>query len=232
MAHGKKYQAVLEKVDPLKVYAFAEAIAFIQAHPTAKFDESVEVHAHLGINTKKNEENVRGTAVLPHGSGRTKKIAVVTGTKEKEAKEAGAAHVGGEDLVKDIKEGQLIPGTDFDLVLATPDMMPKLAQVAKLLGPKGMMPSPKNETVTQKIGETVEMLSAGKKVSYKNDDTGNIHQVIGRLSFEAAKLEENLRVFVEALEKSKPEGLKGKFIISLSLKSTMGPALRITKNQA
>lgn len=229
MTQGKKYRAAAEKIEAGKVYSVAEAVQFLHAHKTAKFDESVEVHIHLGINTKKSDENVRGTVVLPHGTGRTQKVAVVTSTKEKEAKEAGAAFVGGEELIADIKSGKLQAGSDFHLVLATPEMMPKLAQVAKVLGPKGMMPSPKNETVTQKIGETVEMLQKGKKASYKNDDTANIHQVVGKLSFDAKALEENVNTFLDAVAKAKPEGVKGKFMESLTLTSTMGPGLKIAK---
>ncbi len=228
MQHGKKYRAVAEKLEE-KEYTIAEAVAFLQANKTAKFDESVEMHFKLGISSKKSDENVRGTVVLPHGTGRTQKVAVVTSTKLKEAQDAGAALAGGEELIAQIKDGKANPGTHFDLVLATPEMMPKLAQVAKILGPKGMMPSPKNETVTQKIGETVEMLQKGKKASYKNDDTGNIHQVVGKLSFTAAALEENVTMFIDAIQKGKPEGLKGRFILSMTLTSTMGPGLRITK---
>lgn len=229
MKHGKKYNKAAEQIEADKVYTLAEAVAFLQANKVAKFDESVEMHFHLGISAKKSDENVRGTVVLPHGTGRTQKVAVVTSTKLKEAQDAGAALAGGEELIADIKAGKTNPGTHFDLVLATPEMMPKLAAVAKILGPKGMMPSPKNETVTQKIGEAVEMLQKGKKASYKNDDTGNIHQVVGKLSFEAAKLEENIRTFIEAIEKGKPEGLKGRFILSMTLSSSMGPGLRVTK---
>lgn len=229
MTQGKKYRAAIEKVEAGKTYSIAEAVQFLQANKIAKFDESVEIHLHLGINVKKSDESVRGTVVLPHGTGRTQKVVVVTSTKEKEAKEAGAAVVGGEEVIADMKAGKLNPGSDFDLVLATPEMMPKLAQVAKILGPKGMMPSPKNETVTQKIGETVEMLQKGKKASYKNDDTGNIHQVVGKLSFDAKALEENIATFLEALSKGKPEGMKGKFIVSMTLTSTMGPGLPISK---
>ncbi len=229
MTQGKKYRAAIEKVEAGKTYSIAEAVQFLQANTIAKFDESVEIHLHLGINVKKSDESVRGTVVLPHGTGRTQKVVVVTSTKEKEPKEAGAAIVGGEEVIADMKAGKLNPGSDFDLVLATPEMMPKLATVAKILGPKGMMPSPKNETVTQKIGEAVEMLQKGKKASYKNDDTGNIHQVVGKLSFDAKALEENIATFLEALSKGKPEGMKGKFIVSMTLTSTMGPGLPISK---
>ena len=182
-----------------------------------------------GFSVKKSDENVRGTVVLPHGTGRTQKVAVVTGTKEKEAKDAGATLVGGEELIAEMKAGKVNPGSHFDIVLATPEMMPKLAQVAKILGPKGMMPSPKNETVTQKIGEAVEMLQKGKKASYKNDDTGNVHQVVGKLSFDGKQLEENIATFLDAVNKGKPDGMKGKFIVSMTLTSTMGPGLAISK---
>ena len=229
MSHGKKYNKAFEQIEAGKVYTVAEAVAFLQANKVAKFDESVEMHFKLGISSKKSDENVRGTVVLPHGTGRTQKVAVVTSTKLKEAQDAGAALAGGEELIADIKSGKANPGVHFDLVLATPEMMPKLAQIAKILGPKGMMPSPKNETVTQKIGEAVEMLQKGKKASYKNDDTGNIHQVVGKLSFEAKALEENIAMFIDAIQKGKPEGLKGRFIISMTLTSTMGPGLAITK---
>ncbi len=229
MTHGKKYRAAFEQLELGKVYTITEAVAFFQANKTAKFDESVEMHFKLGISAKKSDENVRGIVILPHGTGRTQKVAVVTSTKLKEAQDAGAAQAGGEELIADIKSGKVNPGTHFDLVLATPEMMPKLATVAKILGPKGMMPSPKNETVTQKIAEAVEMLQKGKKASYKNDDTGNIHQVVGKLSFAAQALEENIRTFIEAIEKGKPDGLKGRFILSMTLSSTMGPGLRITK---
>ncbi len=229
MTHGKKYRAAAEQIEGDKVFTIAEAVAFLQANKVAKFDESVEMHFKLGISNKKSDENVRGTVVLPHGTGRSQKVAVVTSTKLKEAEEAGAALFGSEELIAKIKEGKVNPGTHFDLVLATPEMMPKLAQVAKILGPKGMMPSPKNETVTQKIAETVEMLQKGKKASYKNDDTGNIHQVVGKLSFDAKALEENVATFLEAIERGKPDGLKGRFIQSMTLTSTMGPGLRVTK---
>ncbi len=229
MTQGKKYRAAIEKVEAGKVYSIAEAVQFLQTNKIAKFDESVEMHLNLGINVKKSEENVRGTVVLPHGTGRTQKVLVVTSTKEKEAKDAGAALVGGEEIIADMKAGKVNPGTDFNLVLATPEMMPKLATVAKILGPKGMMPSPKNETVTQKIGEAVEMLQKGKKASYKNDDTGNVHQVVGKLSFDAKALEENINTFLDAVIKAKPEGMKGRFILSMTLTSTMGPGLAISK---
>lgn len=227
MSRGKQYRSVAEKLDVEKEYTPEEAIAFLKENKTAKFDESVEVHVRLGINIKKSDEMVRATIVLPEGTGRSQKVAVVTSTKEKEAKEAEADLVGGENLISDIKSGKVVPGQAFDVLLATPEMMPKLAPIAKILGPKGMMPSPKTETVTPKIKEAVEMLKKGKKISFKNDDTGNLHQIIGKLSFAAPALLQNYQALREALNKIKPENMKGKLIKSITLCSTMGPSLRI-----
>lgn len=229
MKHGKKYRAIAEKIDMTKEYELSEAIAIIKDNASAKFDESIEAHIKLNIEPKKNDQQVRVTVVLPHGTGRMKKVAVVTAdkAKEKEAEAAGAVLVGGEDLIAKIKDGKIVPGSAFDILLATPDMMPKLATVAKILGPKGLMPSPKNETVTAKIAETTEMLSKGKKASFKNDDGGNVHQVIGRLSFDAAALFENADTFLDTVLKSKPEGVKGKFVRSVVLAATMGPGIRV-----
>ena len=227
MYRGKTYRSVVEKRGVGKEYTPEEAIAFLKENKTAKFDESVEVHVRLGINAKKSDEMVRATVILPHGTGRAQKVAVVTSTKEKEAEEAKADLVGGEEIIADIKSGKLTPGVAFDVILATPEMMPKLAVIAKILGPKGMMPSPKTETVTVKIKEAVEMLKKGKKVSFKNDDTGNLHQVIGKISFTAEQLAENYKTFRETLDKSKPENMKGKLIKRLYLSSTMGPSLTL-----
>lgn len=227
MKRGKTYQAAAALVDVKKEYSIEEAIAFIKEHKMAKFDESVEVHMHLSINPKKSDEAVRATVVLPNGTGRVLKVAVVTSTKEKEANDAKADLVGGEELIADIKDGKVNPGADFDILVATPEMMPKLALIAKILGPKGLMPSPKTETVTPKIAETVEALKKGKKASYKNDDTSNIHVAIGRLSFSAAELAENYAAFMESINKAKPEAHKGKLIETMSLCTTMGPSIRL-----
>lgn len=227
MSRGKKYNAVFAKVEAGKEYTPEEAIAFLKENKIAKFDESVEVHMRLGINPKKSDEMVRATVILPQGTGRSQKVAVVTSTKEKEAKDAEADLVGGEDLINDIKSGKVIPGQAFDVLLATPEMMPKLALVAKILGPKGMMPSPKTETVTPKIKEAVEMLKKGKKISFKNDDSGNLHQMIGKLSFAAEALAENYQTLREAIDKSKPENMKGRLIKSITICSTMGPSLPV-----
>jgi len=223
MKRGKKYSVVADKIEKNKQYEIEQALSLIKEGKIAKFDESVEVHIKLGIDSKKDQ--VRGTVILPHGTGKTKKVLVVTSTKENEAREAGADFVGAEDIIEKIKNGK---AGDFDIVVATPEMMPKLAQVAKVLGPKGLMPSPKTETVTDKIKETVESLKKGK-AAFKNDNTGNVHQVIGKISFEVGHLKENLEAIMDALEKAKPTGIKGSYIKSIAICSTMGPAVKIAK---
>lgn len=223
MKRGKKYRAITEKIDKSKSYSSEEAFKLVKKSKIAKFDESVEVHVKLDIDTKKGEQQVRGAIVLPHGVGKAKRIAVVTSTKAKEAEEAGADVVGDENLIEKIKLGKI---ENFDVLVATPEMMPKLAKVAKILGPRGLMPSPKTETVTEKVEETVKMLKKGK-ISFKNDTSGIIHQVIGKLSFEEKKLQENYEAFLGAVQKAKPNGLKGKYIVSISTCSTMGPGIKI-----
>jgi large subunit ribosomal protein L1 len=227
MQRGKKYRGVIAELDRAKEYSIEEALEFLKGHSVAKFDESVEVHVRLGINPKKGDEQVRSTAVLPHGVGRSKRVAVVTTTKATEAQEAGADLVGGEELIDDIKNGKAVPGVNFDIVVATPEVMPKLAAIAKILGPKGMMPNPKTETVTPKVKETVEALKKGSKVSFKNDDSANVHQAIGKLSFTADQLKENYQVFMDTLQKVRPEAMKGKFVRSIAVCSTMGPGVKI-----
>ncbi|HBO16460.1 MAG: 50S ribosomal protein L1 [Candidatus Moranbacteria bacterium GW2011_GWE2_35_2-] len=223
MKRGKKYLAGVGKIEKNKIYSVSEAVRLVKENKIARFDESVEIHIRMDIDPKKGDQQVRGATVLPHGTGKIKKIAVATTIRIDEAKKSGADIVGAEDLIEKIKGGKI----EFDILVATPEMMPKLAPIAKILGPKGLMPSPKAETVTDKIAETVEMLKKGK-VNFKNDNTGNLHQVIGKVSFDEKKLEENLISFVNALQKSKPIGVKGKFIIGISVCSTMGPAVKIS----
>lgn len=224
MFRGKKYKKASESIKEDKKYLVTEAVKIIKDNKIAKFDESVEMHIKLNIDPKKGEEQMRGTVVLPHGTGKTKKVAVITSAKAKEAKEAGADIVGGEEIIEKIKNNTL---EAVDVIVATPEMMPKLAPVAKILGPRGLMPSPKTETVTEKVKETVEMLKKGK-VSFKNDDGGNIHQIVGKVSFDETKLEENIKAFLEALRKAKSQSVKGKLIVSMSLCSTMGPGIKIS----
>jgi len=221
MKHGKKYKAAAEKIEKDKIYSLEEAVKFMKENKVAKFDESVEVHVKTNVDPKKGEQQVRSTVVLPHGTGKTKKVAVITSTSADEAKKAGADIVGGEELIE-----KFAKKIDFDVLVATPEMMPKLAKVAKILGPKGLMPNPKTETVTTKIKETVEALKKGR-AAFKNDDSANIHQVVGKVSFDEAKLVENIKAFVEAVEKAKPAAFKGRMIANITVCSTMGCGIKI-----
>lgn len=217
-------EALKAKVDKTKVYNLDEAIKLVKETSGVKFDASVEVHAKLGIDPKKGEQQVRATVVLPNGTGKTKKIAAfVSSEREKEAKEAGADFVYGEQEMKKIKDTGKI---EFEVAVTTPDMMPKMATIAKILGPKGLMPNPKTDTVGPNIKKMIEELKKGK-ITFKNDDTSNIHQIIGKVSFPEEKLKENLAVFIEALNKAKPASSKGTYIQNLIICSTMGPAIRV-----
>jgi large subunit ribosomal protein L1 len=228
MTYGKKYRAVAEKIDRNKVYSLEEAVKILKENKIAKFDESVEVHIKTNIDPKKSDQQIRGTVDLPNGTGKSKKIAVITSTKAKEAQEAGAEIVGGEEIIEKIKNGKMFTGKEtFDILVATPEMMPKLAPVAKILGPKGLMPNPKTETVTTKVKEIVEALKKGK-AAFKNDNTGNVHQIVGKISFEDGKLLENINTFIGAIEKSKPSAFKGKLIKSIAVSSTMGIGLKVS----
>ena len=221
---GKKYVAAAKLVDPKKTYAIDEASELVKKASTAKFDASVEVHVRLGIDPKKSDQQVRGTVSLPHGTGKTKKvIAFVAADKEKEAKDAGADAIGTQETIDEIaKTGKI----DFDIAVATPDMMPKLAKVAKVLGPKGLMPNPKSETVSANVLKMVSELKKGK-VAFKSDDAGIIHTVIGKVSFDAPKLKENYEALMEALRKAKPSSSKGIYIKNATLAPTMGPGIRV-----
>jgi len=207
------------------IYPIDEAIKTVRGEAKAKFDESIEVHVSLGIDPRKGDQQVRGTVILPHGTGKTNRIAAfVSEAGEKEAKEAGAEIVGGENLISEIKK---TGKCDFEVAIAEPAMMPKLAVIAKILGPKGLMPSPKNETITTNIKKTIEDLRKGK-VNFKNDDTANIHQLIGKVSWDSQQIKENLEAFLEALKKAKPKGSKGTFFKGLTLCSTMGRGRKIS----
>jgi len=225
MGKSKRYLEWLKLVDKSKVYSIAEAIDLAKKTASKKFDSSIEVHLRLGIDPKKGDQQVRSTVVLPHGIGKKIIVAVFADDekKAKEAKDAGADLIGGQELIDKIKKTSKC---DFDIAIATPDMMPKLAVIAKILGPKGLMPSPKNETITTNINKTVEELKKGK-IAFKNDDTANIHQVIGKASFDNQKLQENYNAFVDAVKKAKPETSKGVFIKNISISSTMGPGIKV-----
>lgn len=212
------------KIDKTKEYSLEEALDLIKKNPSAKFEESIEIHLRLGINPKKTEQQVKGTVILPHGLGKEKKIAAfVTPEKEEEAKKAGADIVGGTDLIEQIKKSGKC---EFDLAVAEPALMKDLAQIARILGPKGLMPSPKNETVTTNIGQTIKELKKGK-ITFKNDDSGVLHQVVGKISWPLEKLKENIEAFIEAVRKARPAGIKGNYFRSITLCSTMGPGIKI-----
>ena len=224
MLVSKRAKANNELVDKEKVYSVEEALELIKKTANTKFAGSVEVHVRTYIDAKKTDQAVRGTVSLPHGTGKTKKIAAfVTEAKEKAAKDAGATIVGGEDLIKQIKETEK---TDFDVAVAEPAMMPKLAQVAKILGTRGLMPNPKTGTVSENIAQAIKEITGGR-VNFKNDDSGNIHQIIGKTNFETAQLTENLKVLMDAINHSKPTTLKKQFLASVSINATMGPGIRI-----
>lgn len=221
--HGKKYRAAKERIEAGKSYTLAEAIALTKQSSTTKFDASVELHLHLGIDPKKADQMVRGTVVLPHGTGKSVRIAAfVPANLEAEAKAAGAAIVGGQALIDEIKKTQK---TDFDVAVATPDMMKNLAAIAKILGTRGLMPNPKNDTVTPNAAKTIAELSKGK-VAFRSDDGGNVHQVVGRVSFPEKELLANAEMFIDAIKKAKPSEMKGTYMLSATLTSSMGPGVR------
>lgn len=220
---SKRHKANREAVEQ-KIYPIEEAIELAKKTANTKFTGSVEVHIRLGIDPKKTDQGVRGSVSLPNGSGKTKKVAAfVTEAKEKEAKDAGAAIVGGEELIKKIKETEK---TDFDIAVAEPALMAKLAPIAKILGQRGLMPNPKTGTVTNDIAGVIKEISAGK-VDFKNDESGNIHQIIGKSNFESSALVANYKAFFEALQGIKPSALKKPFITSITVNATMGPSIKV-----
>lgn len=222
---GKRYNEAAKLIDPKKLYAIAEAIELVSKTATTKFEGSVEVHCKLGIDPAKSDQAVRATLTFPHNIGKTKRIAAfVDVANEKAAEEAGADIVGGETLINEIASSGKIA---FDVAIATPNMMPKLAKVAKVLGPKGLMPNPKSETVTIDVKKTIAELKKGK-VTFKNDDTGNVHQTIGKISLPSAELIANFQAFMEALRRAKPSSSKGIYLQSCTLTSTMGPPVRVS----
>lgn len=224
MPRSKRYQAAVKKIDKNKTYSIAEAISVIKVSHTAKFDASVEVHLRLGIDPKKGEQQVRGTVSLPHGTGKTKRIVVfVPAEREKEASAAGADLVGGQELIDSIKQTGKI---DFDVAVTVPEMMPKLAAIAKVLGPRGLMPSPKSETITSNLKKTIEELKKGR-VNFKNDATGNLHQVIGKVSFSDQQLLANYKILMDTVRKAKPSSSKGVYLKNVSLATTMGPGIKV-----
>lgn len=221
---GKRYLNLLEKYDRNKVYTPDEAVKVVKELASAKFDETVEAHIKLGIDPRKSDQTVRSTVALPHGTGRqVRVVAIAKGEKLKEAEEAGADYVGGEEIVKKIKDGWL----DFDAVVATPDMMGVVGkELGRVLGPRGLLPNPKAGTVGFNIGEIIKEIKAGR-IEFRNDKTGVVHAPIGKASFEPEKLAENLRAFVKAVEAAKPEAAKGTYIKSVHIATTMGPSVKV-----
>lgn len=219
--HGKKFRAALEKVEEGRKYNLEEGLAKVKEIAFAKFDETVELTMWLGVDPRKADQLVRGTVVLPHGLGKSKRVLVIAqGEKIKEAQEAGADEVGGEEMVDRIKGGWL----DFDAVISTPDMMRLVGQLGKVLGPRGLMPNPKTGTVTFDIATAVRETKAGK-VEYRVDKTGVIHVGIGKVSFEQDKLRENAQTLLDAVVKAKPSTAKGKYVKKVNLAATMGPGV-------
>ena len=221
---SKRFKEVEKLVDKDKIYSLEEGLSLIKKTATAKYDEAVEAHFRLGINPKKSDQQVRGNISLPNGTGKTKRVAAfVQAEKEAEAKEAGADIVGGEELIKTISQKGVI---DFDVAIATPAMMPKLAKLAELLGPRGLMPNPKSDTVSQNVTKMITEQKAGKE-SFKNDSAGNIHQIFGRASFKEEQLMQNLESLIDSVKKLKPISSKGIYIKNLSISSTIGPGIKI-----
>jgi large subunit ribosomal protein L1 len=222
MKRGKKYKAAAEKIEPNKRYELQEAVAKVKEVAFANFDETVELTMWLGVDPRKADQLVRGTLVLPHGlGGKTKVVVVIAqGDKIREAEEAGADFAGGEDIVDRIKGGWL----DFDALVATPDMMGKVGQLGKVLGPRGLMPNPKTGTVTMDVKKAIEETKAGK-VEYRVDKTGVIHSPVGKVSFDEAKLLENTRVLINAVIKAKPTTAKGRYLKKINLAATMSPGV-------
>ena len=221
--HGKKFTAARAQIAADRTYSIEEAIPLAQKVKFAKFDETVELTARLGVDPKHADQMVRGTVVLPHGLGKSKKVlAIAAGDKQKEAQEAGADFIGGEEVVEKIQGGWM----DFDAVVATPDMMRAVGKLGKVLGPRGLMPNPKTGTVTVDIARAVREIKAGK-VEFRVDKTGIIHAPLGKISFPAQSLIENAHALVDSIVKAKPSAAKGKYLKSVTVSSTMGPGIRI-----
>jgi len=222
--HSQRYDELKAKVEKNKIYSIEEAIKLAKETATTKFDASIDLAVRTGIDTKKSDQQIRATVNLPHGTGKKLKIAAIAPPdKQKEAKEAGAHIVGGEELIEKISKTKKI---DFDILVTVPEMMKELAKVAKILGPKGLMPNPKTETVNPNLKKTINDLVKGK-ASFKNDDTGNIHILIGKASFDEQKLIENYKAFMEALNKNKPASFKGILIKNITISSSMGPGIKV-----
>ena len=221
---GKKYRAALEQVDSAKLYDYKEAIALAKKISTTKFDSSMEASFVLNVDPRQAEQNIRGAMVLPHGTGKTQRVLVITqGAKEEEAKVAGADFVGGVDMIQQIQGGWF----DFDIIVATPDMMGQLGKLGKLLGPKGLMPNPKTGTVTMDVAKAIDEIKKGK-VEYRVDKDGNINVLFGKVSFTEEALVENFKALYDRILKARPVTVKGAYLKGVTVSTTMGPGIKVT----
>ena len=222
--HSKKYVEASSKVEKTNLYNLTDAINLVKETTTTKFDSTIEVAIKLNIDSKKSDQQLRGSLLLPHGTGKTKRILVIAkGDAVKEATEAGADYVGDVDMIQKIEKENWF---DFDVIVATPDMMPMLGKIGKLLGPKGLMPNPKTGTVTVDTKKAVEDVKKGR-VEYRTDSYANVQAMVGKVSFEDAKLVDNIKAFVDVIIKSKPQAAKGVYIKNIAIASTMGPGLKV-----
>ena len=227
MKRGKKYLEASKLVEKNKLYTKEEAVKLVKQTSVTNFDSSVELALKLNLDTKKAEQQLRGALVLPNGTGKNKKVLVIAkGDKAAQAKEAGADYVGDTDMLEKIEKENWF---DFDTIIATPDMMPALGKLGKVLGPKGLMPNPKTGTVTMDVKKAVEEVKKGR-AEYRTDSYGNVHVLVGKVSFDEAKLVENINAFVSLIVKTKPSVVKGKYIQNISISSTMGPGVKIDEN--
>ena len=224
MKRGKKYLEAASKIEKGKAYSIEEAVKLLKETKTANFDESVELALRLNLDTKKADQQLRGATVLPNGIGKTKKVLVIArGVKATEAKEAGADYVGEMDMIDKIANENWF---DFDTMIATPDMMPALGKIGRVLGPRGLMPNPKTGTVTMDVAKAVEDVKKGR-VEYRTDSYGNVAVLVGKVSFDEEKLVENIKSFVSLINKTKPSTVKGKYMLNISIASTMGPGIKV-----
>ena len=224
---SKRFSEATKSFEVDKTYPLQEALELMKKIGSTKFKESVEIHIKTGINASKSDQLIRGTVILPHGTGKTKRIAVFAiedSKAAKDAKDAGADIIAGKEFIQEIKKTGKI---DFDVAIATPDIMRDLSALARVLGPKGLMPSPKNGTVTAEVKKAVEDVKGGK-VAFKNDDTANVHQVVGKAEWDVKKLQENIESFMEAIKKVKPTSSKGTYIQGITICSTMGPGIKVS----